>query len=196
MKGGTEKMGQKKQPILRLKENQVHAGMIVMLCLEGKAEPEKDEKGNLLVLVALSGGVKKRKVRLYDIKEGIQLILSDIEVPVNLCDFHGPKKRVKGTALLSYPMEGFNANVRFQPINVYTPEDAPSDEHFIAFVGAERLRQKNGGYLWLYKNARGIILDDSNGSKTKGQEYSLPKDALLTSIDEWQKFNKGEQAAA
>ena len=93
-------------------------------------------------------------------------------------------------------MEGFNANVRFQPINVYTPEDAPSDEHFIAFVGAERLRQKNGGYLWLYKNARGIILDDSNGSKTKGQEYSLPKDALLTSIDEWQKFNKGEQAAA
>jgi len=196
----------KKKPVLRLTENHVMAGMIVKLCLDGKKEPEKDDDGEM-VMVALMGGGHYNFPYFYPLAGGIEKIEKDIEVPVNHSDPHGPKKIVKGEAILAHSMTGFNPNVRFQPINVYTPEDAPGNEHYIAYVNNEILPEKGKkscrrDALYLYKDEKGIF-HKGHCSCERGKEWckngqviSLPKGALLASLDEWQKhLGKKEKAA-
>lgn len=166
-------VGMKNKPItLRLRENQIHSGMVVYLCLDGKEEPEKDGS---LILEALTGGGHPYNAYLYPV---------------------GTKEKEHNGG----PMSGFNANVRFQPINVYKPADAPCGEEYVVFVNGEYLL-----YAGMEKHPTNrvyIFKDDQGHFQNKGCclrdntiafhqfEFPLPEGVLLVSLDEVKKFRK------
>lgn len=162
---------------LRLRENQIHSGMIVRLCLDGKEEPEKDGKRELILQALLNAGHPFNPY-LYPIEDGFE--------------------RYR-TSIVADPLVGFKSNVRFQPINIYTPEEVPVKEICVIFVNGEFLLFDNGkcandrAYVW--KNQQGnfrvsSMCSDNRLINGKRSDFSLPEGALLVSIEEVQKIRK------
>jgi len=147
---------------LFLKENQVHVGMTVALCLDGKDVPEKDEEGKELILKALKGGVPIR-VKLYPFPDGVG-------------------RHDKGV-ILAQPMEGFKPNVRFMPLQIFSPDEAPVSTEFVVFVEGVRLKYEDRKeyYVYVWKSKEGRFYS-SHPYYLWYREYTLPDGALLVPI--------------
>lgn len=156
---------------LFLRERQVYTGMTVALCLEGKETPEEDEQGPL-VLQALMGGVPKRRL-FYPFPGGIKAIKGESGRPV---------------AILASPVEGFEPNVRFMPLQVFSPSEAPPNTEFVVFVEGERLRyppdsHKYVEYVYVATNREGRLFSNHPYRYDYwSREYALPENAVLVPI--------------
>ncbi len=167
------------QPVgLFLKEEQVHVGMTVALCLEGKTEPERDEKG-CLIFRALLGGVPMRR-KFYP-TEGIQWRPNLEPKPAD------PKVPHCPGVLIARSMIGFRSDVRFMPLEIFDTASAPPETRFVVFVDGERLKyadsQFEHSYVYLRTDGRRRLLSD-NGYEYKwfSREYPLPPNAVLVPI--------------
>ena len=158
---------------LFLRQDQVFAGMVVALCLEGKSEPETDEDGPLL-LRALVGGVAMCGLKFYP--HPVEVIRDE---------FPGPTGQpVKGAYVRTQQMSGFKPDVRFMPVEVFSPATAPAHTDFVVFVNGESL-------LYPSEQARVFLRSDErrrllslNGYEHEWwlREYPLPADAVVVPV--------------
>lgn len=172
-KKGETKMETAVKPTgLFLKRGQIHTGMTVALALEGKDTPEVDSEGKLLLLKILTGGVPNR-VKFYPIDGGITAIKD---------------KEGKTAAVMASGFEEFRPEVRFMPIHVFSPEEAPVDTSFVVFIEGKRQtypKPYSDDVVYLFKDGDGRILS-VNGYAYNWwlREFPLPAGAKLVPISE------------
>ncbi len=151
-----------------LKEQQVHTGMTVALCVEGKTELEKGEDDQPLILKAMLGGIPNRR-KFYPI-EGIR--------------WNPSPQLLEPGDLSAISIEGFRPEVRFMPLQIFNAKDAPANTHFVVFVNGERLAHEGGrDYVYIRTDDRRCPLSDSGYHREwLGREYPLPENAVLVPI--------------
>ena len=119
---------------LMLSEREVPVGAKVRIHLPGEDKPDEVD-GTPVVFLALYGGVPMRK-KLYQVPGGIQVS-------------EGGSVRASG-------LEGFVEDVRFSPVQTYSPKDAPVGGKYAVFEDGQRMRKEfRGGDLLLYEVAKG-----------------------------------------
>lgn len=156
---------------LFLKEKEVHVGMVVALCLEGKEQPEMDEKQKPLVLKALLGGVPTRK-KFYPLDGGIIAHKSHDGKTVG--------------AITAHSLEGFQSNVRFMPTQVFLVYKAPVNTEFVVFVDGKRLKyEEKDEYVYILKDSKGHCRSFNGYVYDRWLcDYPLPKNAVLVPISD------------
>ncbi len=153
---------------LFLKRAQIHAGMTVALALEGKDTPEVDDKGELLLFKILEGGIPPT-VKFYPLEGGITALK-------------------EGEGLMGRGFEEFRPEVRFMPIYVFSPNEAPVDTSFVVFVEEERQKYPkpySDDVVYLFKDRDGRILSVNGYAYSWWlREFPLLEDAKLVPISE------------
>lgn len=154
---------------LFLKEKEVHVGMVVALCFEGKEQPEVDENQKPLLLKALLGGVPTRK-KLYPLDGGIIAHKSRDGETVGAITAHG--------------LEEFKPDVRFMPTQTFLPHEAPTNTEFVVFVDGKRLKyEEKDEYVYILKDSRGHYRSYNGYVYDRWLcDYPLPENVLLVPI--------------
>ena len=161
--------------LIFLKESAVLPRMKVALFLELEGTPARDEGGKPLTLLALIGGIPKRK-KFY---------------PVNSISCS------PGASIVATSLENFRPDTWFAPVDAFSPATAPANTEYAAYIGGKLRTQPQCGRTELFKTGDGGIrhvcwADAPRGWRTWDRnlvryddgEVRLPPEATLVPLGE------------